>query len=247
MKPTATFFSRTNILPTTETECATQSKSDSWQLHQVAEFFDTGQRYRMRMAFRHIATPFRRSTSWRTGVRPQTSRIFYTTTKKEKEIGVITKNIVPKAVANRTPVFVRIAARPQANRTRSRTLTSAQFYSYLALNWQRTAAMVRNTSRDRRFPTPQPTTTHLFWPNQQRSATLLPPNWLRNPGPAAGEVVSFIAVSRRPNLLASKYTNDGEGGGGHADAVVESAIRIASRGNFATKGDPLFNDEHSRN
>jgi hypothetical protein len=130
-------------------------------------------------------------------VRPQKSRIFYTTPKKEKEIGVITKNIVPKAVANRIPVFVRIAARPNANRTRARTLTSAQFYSYLALNWQWTAATVRNTSRDRRFPTPQPTTRHLVSFCYRGSAAFLLRIW-------------------RPNFefLAAEDVPSAEGGGG---------------------------------
>jgi hypothetical protein len=58
---------------------------------------------------------------------------------------------------------------------RSALVTNRQPNSYLATNWQRTDAEARFTSRDRRFPTPQPTTTHLFWPNQRREpAWLLP-------------------------------------------------------------------------
>jgi hypothetical protein len=54
--------------------------------------------------------------------------------------------------------------------------------SYLAINWQRTDVEARFTSRGRRFPTPQPTTRHMFWPNQRRKAAFLLPIWLRNSG-----------------------------------------------------------------
>src|SRR5262249_54099138 len=49
-----------------------------------------------------------------------------------------------------------------------------------AINWQRTDVEARFTSIDRRFPTPQSTTSHVFQPNQRRRASSLLPIWLRN-------------------------------------------------------------------
>jgi hypothetical protein len=58
--------------------------------------------------------------------------------------------------------------------------TSLQARSHLAINWQRGPLNARFTSIDRRFPTPQPTTRHLFWPKQRTKAASVLPIWLRN-------------------------------------------------------------------
>ena len=52
-------------------------------------------------------------------------------------------------------------------------VTSPRRRTYLATNWQQIDVIVLFTSKDRRFPTPQPTTSHLFWPNQRRKTSIL--------------------------------------------------------------------------
>jgi hypothetical protein len=63
---------------------------------------------------------------------------------------------------------------------RSEPVANPDASPYLAINWQQTNIEPRFTSADRRFPTPQPTTSHLFWPNYPSKAALLLPSWLRN-------------------------------------------------------------------
>jgi hypothetical protein len=59
-------------------------------------------------------------------------------------------------------------------------LPNRDLNTYLALNWQRTDTKAWFTSKDRRFPTPQ-STSSLFWTNQQRKAVGSIPKLLRNP------------------------------------------------------------------
>ena len=63
------------------------------------------------------------------------------------------------------------------------------------------------------------TTSHLFWPNQRRRATLLPPNWLRNLGPAAGEILAQLLPGNQTSdfpIRARTNTSAGRRGGSHA-------------------------------
>jgi hypothetical protein len=88
--------------------------------------------------------------------------------------------------------------------------------AYLAINWQRTDTQAQFTSGDRRFPTPQPTTSHLFWPNQRRRAVSPLPIWLRNfdfplrerrrGGQTAGTRQNASTQKRSRNFVPNKST-----------------------------------------
>jgi hypothetical protein len=106
---------------------------------------------------------------------------------------VTAENTASKAIGDRMLESAQITA----NRTRAQIGISIGTRSYLAIKWQRGRLNARCASTDRRFPTPQPTTTHLFWPNQRRKAALLLPIWLR----------SF-------NFVGSTHTKRVETGGG---------------------------------
>src|SRR5438876_490993 len=64
---------------------------------------------------------------------------------------------------------------------RSALVTNRDPNAFLALNWQWADSEARFTSRARRFPTPQPMTTHVFSPNDRREATGSRRNWRPNP------------------------------------------------------------------
>lgn len=91
-------------------------------------------------------------------------------------------------------------------------LTSPCRRPYLATNWQRTDVSVVLTSKDQRFPTPQVTTRHLFWPNQRRKVASLLPISLRN--------------------LNSPAQSDERGAGGSAPQIQRSASTEKGSRNF---------------
>ena len=108
---------------------------------------------------------------------PMTARKFYTSIKKDesRDTDVGTENIRPKAVCDRRSDSGRIVAGQTATGANKPATTL-----YLAIDWQRGHINTRFTSRDRRFPTPQPplrngravTTSDLFWPNHRRKPAL---------------------------------------------------------------------------
>lgn len=93
-------------------------------------------------------------------------------------------------------------------------VTSPRWGTYLAINWQRTDVNVLFTSKDRRFPTPQVTTTHLFPPNQRRNASLLLRNWQpnsdlagqqrRGEDPPGGRVVEVVGPNSKFRMATRK-------------------------------------------
>lgn len=242
MKAPAVFFSVSNISPVEKTKCQNKAKTKRGTLLMLRRFFYVGQLYKVRVGLSPHCHSIRRSTCLLTQARPKRAQISIPPLKKDKDTGVITENTAPKAVADRMPKLGQIAARRTANRTRARIVTSAQIYSYLALNWQRAAIEVRHTSRDRRFPTPQPTTRHLFWPNRPRSATLLPPNWLRNPGPAAGAIVALLLPGNETSDFASASVPIGplRGRGGSPVRVRHSPATGKVAWNFLNKWPSLL-------
>ena len=135
-------------------------------------------------------------------------------------------------------------ARARGRACRNGNPAGEQETSYLALNWQRAEIGLPHTSRDRRFPTPQPTTNHLLLQH-------LP-----------GNIAPLLPISQpNSNSLGGKCKERAKGGGGdHAHAVVESAISISSSGKIYSKWAPASlccskklrralpqQDEHSTN
>jgi hypothetical protein len=150
----------------------------------LRRFFDAGEVYEVAVGL----SPHRHSIQYSIGLltqaRSMTAQIPIPPIKKEecRETGLRTENTAPIAMADRMAGWLKIAAEGCASQTTEAIATSIQTHPYLALNWQQAAAKIRHTSIDRRFPTPQPTTSHVFWPNQQRKAASLLPIWLRNSG-----------------------------------------------------------------
>jgi hypothetical protein len=95
---------------------------------------------------------------------------------------VTTKNTAPKAVTGRTLESAQIAVSEVCHRARARIEKPIAIQSLSGDNWQRGRICTRCASKGRRFPTPQPTTSHLFWPNQRRRAVPVLPISLRNSG-----------------------------------------------------------------
>ncbi len=94
------------------------------------------------------------------------------------------------------------------------------------------------------------TTSHLLLQSALGKIVILLPFWLRNPGNAgspAGEIVAWIPLLRHPSFLASKCTDEAEGGGGQRRAFPRTPRWISSHGIFITKGAPLYSNEHSGN
>jgi hypothetical protein len=96
------------------------------------------------------------------------------------DTGVTAENTASKAIADPMLESAQIAVDVRANRTRARIGISSETGSYVALNWQRVDINARCASRGRRFPTPQPTTSHVFRPNQRRNVRLSLRFWLPN-------------------------------------------------------------------
>ena len=82
------------------------------------------------------------------------------------------------------------------------------------------------------------TTSHLFWPNQPRSATSLPPNWLRNPGPAAAAIVALLLPGNETLDFASASVPIGPPRGVHRCGFGIPPRRVRSHGIFSTNGLP---------
>jgi len=107
----------------------------------------------------------------------------------------------------------------------SQQCSSGQESAYLAINWRRGDINEPFTGRDRRFPTPQPTTAHLLLlplPGKTVTALLI---WLQNPGSTADEILELLTASRsNPDLFLRrawrKQTPRGAGG---------SAARVPTR------------------
>lgn len=115
--------------------------------------------------YRHIASQFNIAFVYTTtGFVCRRHKFLYHPIKKDerRETGMTTENMTPKAVADCTAGSGKIAAQRNAKRTRARITISTETQSYLALNWQRAAAGVRNASSDRRFTTPQSIRSHVF-------------------------------------------------------------------------------------
>jgi hypothetical protein len=149
----------------------------------------------------------------------------YTTHKKRRisDTGVTTENTAPKTIADHISELEQNAAKRKANRTRARIATSTQTRSYLALNWQRGQVNAGFTSRDLRFPTPQPTTAPVFRPNQRGKGISLLPIWLRNSGVRCHACSGAAA---------------GGEAGGQRRAAAKLPRSIRSQGIFCTNGSP---------
>jgi hypothetical protein len=94
---------------------------------------------------------------------------------------------------------------------------------YLALNWQRAEIWPRYASGDRRFPTPQPTTTHRFWPNQRRR---------HRPCYRFGYGI--------PDLPAGDITHKPTRGGGSAARISQKPSIEKRTRNFIANGSLLY-------
>jgi hypothetical protein len=179
MKARRIFSSGRNVSSMEKTKCQKEPKRNLRALVMLRRFFDTGEGYKVGAA---ALAPRRRSIQHSTRVPTQaclpTAQIPIPPIKKDecRETGMTTENTAQKAVADCTAGSGTIAAARCANRTRVRIGTSTQTRSYLALNWQRGQVNAGFTSRDRRFHTPQPTTSHVFWPNEQRRVSSSLPN-----------------------------------------------------------------------
>jgi hypothetical protein len=203
-----------------------QSKNESWELSSATTIFNTGEVYKMGVGLSPQRRSIQHSTCSLKQARPAIAQIPIPSIKKDEcwENGVKTENTPAKAVPARVLGSGHIAARRGVNRSRARCGTLVQAHSYLAVNWQQAAVKVRYTSIDRRFPTPQPTTRHLFWPNQRSKAASLLPIWLRNSDlPAVG--------------IAAKPTG---GAGGSARCSRQDALIHKLTRNFLHKWAPLF-------
>jgi hypothetical protein len=148
-----------------------------------------------------------------------TARKFYTRIKKDesRDTDVGTENIRPKALCDRRSDSERIVAGQTATRANKPATL------YLAINWQRGHINTRFTSKDRRFPTPQPTTRHLFWPNQPGKAASLLPIWLRNSG----------ILGRRDDRKAQRGGRGGSAGRNWQNRLIHKLTQ-----DFITKGLP---------
>ena len=217
MKAPSVFFWSSNISAMEKAKANTKQRR-TWDSLGAAKFFYPGEVYQVAVRLSPHRYSIQHSTCLLTQARPSKAQIPIPC----RETGLKTENTAPIAMADRMAGSVKIAAARCASQTPEAIAPSIQSGSYLALNWQQAAAKVRHTSIGRRFPTPQPTTSHLFWPNQRRNAASLLPIWLRN---------SYV--------LARSYEQKAErGAGGRTHEATNMPQSISSRGIFCTNGPP---------
>jgi len=87
------------------------------------------------------------------------------------------------------------------------------------------------------------TVSHLLWPNQRRKAAWSIPNWLRNPGPAAGAIVALLLPGNETSDFASASVAIGPlrgAGGVHRCGFAIPPRWVRSHGIFCTNGSPIL-------